>query len=456
MRVLWVEDFGDGGDYEALLKEVFKDIPQPHRSALAEYVDSIDSRQQDYGKWRKWYRDQPWLEALEIDICCSDAEFEALTGQSATDHYDAVLLDVNLENDFFQLSRPYNSREGGFWLYNKLIAQSGFPPGRIALLTAHTGEEHVKKFQEDCFRNNHEPLKGLPKSSNSAAKWVEELSCSNDHFLLLRRGFLDGATFVGELLNDPEKKDAAIHFNRFLGVKKASDNEVKSHLNKIKDAMPDRLQEKEAVGERLRNFRGALGELWERASPGNYQGSDEYIQQLGWVMKSLRNWSTHQAPLDDCGTAHMAFLVMAYFRTSFQMGDGMRDDELRPYEHHLVRAMGNPGLINHEAASQFLNERYRRARSLLDQVVREGQRSRMSRDNDPIFLKGEVRNFGQIANELELAERRPEGFSFADALGLMFANSIQCTRKAREFRNEWGTLPAWVKAVLERLLNPAQ
>ena len=156
MSMLWVEDF-DGSNCESLLPEIFSDLPQLRCSALASYVDSIESKQQTYDAWRVWYDRQGWSEAPEVDVCCSKAEFDALTGESTADRYDAVLLDVNLANDFFPSSAPCDPKEGGFWLYNELI-RSGLPSGRIALLTAHAGEKPVEEFRAGCIRFGHEKL----------------------------------------------------------------------------------------------------------------------------------------------------------------------------------------------------------------------------------------------------------------------------------------------------------
>lgn len=471
MRILWVEDF-DGSDCESLLPVIFAYLPQQRCSALASYVDSIESKQQTYDAWRVWYRGQGLSEALELDVCCSKAEFDALTGESAADRYDAVLLDVNLANDFFPSSAPCDPKEGGFWLYNELI-RSGFPSGRIALLTAHAGEKPVEEFRAGCIRFGHEKLESHPKVGNAASQWIKKLSCAHDRYLLLRRGALDGIDYCERLLG--QHGSDAIRLNRYLGdgERRWTDDHAKDFLYSLRHLLPVRVIGSE-MHLQLRGFEYVLFLEWGSANPED--GSNRYYKALGRVLKLLRNMASHSRLLEGATIGDIAFHVLASLRTTFCIpGDDW--GEPAPYELRLISLVGDSKPIDPEAVSQHLARKARDARSALRAAVAGGMLSRTRKDKNgrPECVKDQ-HEFHRIVNEIATAQS-PCSFDFVFALREAFIHEVLVDKKCKVFDNNLDNdegklqglvnayrvalqeqlpeMPMWIKATCERILSPA-
>lgn len=175
MRVLWVEDFGDDSVPESILDTVFEGVlSAERRDSLAgtQTLGAQTKRPQGYAAWRDWHGGQSIADEFETDIYRRAQDFDDLVKSGyLVDRYDAALLDVNLENDFFEPDPKKTPAQDGFWLYNKLVG-AGFPSNRIALLTAHNSETPTTDFKEQCRLNNHEELRGFDKQGLLGIVWV--------------------------------------------------------------------------------------------------------------------------------------------------------------------------------------------------------------------------------------------------------------------------------------------
>lgn len=461
MRLLWVEDFG-GCDCEPLLLDIFG-LPPERSRALARYQDNIDSKEQDYEKWRRWYLEQPWEKAPEIDICTSEVEFDALTSHMAVCRYDAVLLDVNLtENEFFLSSSHCDSEKGGFWLYNKLI-RSGFPSGRIALLTAHTGETDIENFIIDCERFGHEKLVGLPKSGKEAKEWIRHLSHENGSYPMLRRGVLDAIDFCKALL---EKHGVdAIRFNRYVSdTNRWTYDDACNFLCSLSHLLPVRTIGSESHLQ-LRGFLYVLAREWDTANPED--GHDRYYQALGRAMKLVRNMASHDSLLDDASTCDMAFYTFASIRTAFLI-PGSSWEKPQHYELRLISLMGSKEPLHLEILASLLAKQASEARLLLRARVSNKILSTTRKDKrgNADYVRDQTQ-YHKIVSELVTSANRPK-LDFLEAVKKSFMHGVFVPEGTPADYDESKfnmldasyqsgikkvshDMPFWVRAVFERI-----
>ena len=461
MRVLWVEDFGGDSDAESFLDEVFSELVSSQRlDALVETQGrgKEKSRPHGYENWRSWYEKQPITDNPEIDIYRKARDFEdLLKSVFLVDRYDAVLLDINLENNFFVENLEYPASEGGFWLYNKLV-RAGFPSERIALLTAHNSERPTIEFIADCERYGHEVLRAFGKTNAEAGQWIEKLAIDNGGFLTMRRGVLDGVVFVEESLRI--HGDEAIRFNWFVGEDQLlTFDQAQDYLDTTRHLLPVRVNGAQLASQ-LRGFRYLLACEWDRANPRSV--NDGIYQALGRVMKLLRNWSSHGHLLDSASVGDIAFLAFAGLRAGFSVPGGS-DLELRRYEHRLL------GAANAELDIADLPRRlarsYVEAKRLLLRLV--GEPSTIKRYE--AWILQDQSTFDLIVNELAIAVATPQGFDFSLALREMLVQSVILPRGPSvdggnpdnlkmieaDFENRlsniWDQLPNWFKAASIRI-----
>lgn len=462
MRVLWVEDFGGDSDAGSFLDEVFSELVSSQRlEALVETQGrgKEKSRPHGYDSWRGWYEKQPTTRNPEIDIYRKARDFdELLKSGLVVDRYDVVLLDINLENDFFVENLSYPAAEGGFWLYNKLV-RAGFPSERIALLTAHSTERPTTEFVAGCERYGHEALRAFGKTSDDAGQWIGKLAIDNGGFLNMRRGVLDGVVFVEESLRN--HGDEAIRFNCFVEEGKAlTFDQALDYLDTTRHLLPVRVTGAQLASQ-MRGFRYLLACEWDRADPRSV--ADQIYQSVGRVMKCLRNWSSHGHLLDSASVGDVAFLTLVGLRASFLVPDGS-DLQLRRYEHRLLGAM-NAGLDVADLPKRLARS-YVDAKGLLVRML--GEPSNLKRDGMPVPIQNQ-RAFGAIVNELANADAIPPRFGFPMALREMLIQSVILPRGPsvdggnsdnlkvieaefeRGLLDRWDKVPNWLKAASIRI-----
>ena len=462
MRVLWIEDFGGDVDALSLLEVVFSEV------VFSQRLDALGSvqgrgreneRPQGYDEWRDWYDKQPATHNPEIDIYRKSSHFyELIKSGFLIERYDVVLLDINLENNFFGDKLDYPASEGGFWLYNKLV-RAGFPSERIALLTAHSTEKATTEFVAGCERYGHEELRTFGKTSSDAGQWVSKLASDNDGFINMRRGVLDGVVFIEKSLSC--HGEDAIRFNTFVSPDNTlSFDQAFDYLETTRHLLPVRVSGAQLASQ-LRGFRYLLACEWDRALPRF--GSCQVYKSVGKVMKCLRNWSSHGHLLDGASVGDIAFFALIGLRSGFLIPDA-RDHQLHRYEHRLL------GVLNDEVGRDELPKRlarsYVQAKVLLENLV--GMPSKLMKDRQPVVHQNRSA-FVDIVNELTIAIEKPTGFDFPTALREMliqlvimpdgfkfdvgrvdYLNEIEL-QFAREIDNKWNEVPCWLKASFARI-----
>jgi hypothetical protein len=457
VRVLWVEDFGGSSDAESICNTVFSGLLPKGLESLAETQRRGAKRPDGYEAWRCWHERQRVPDEPEIDIYRRSRDIDALLKSGyLVDRYDAILLDINLENNFFESDETPNPTEGGFWLYNKLV-RAGFPSGRIALLTAHSAEQPTEEFQAGCARYGHEQLYAFGKTNSEAGKWLTALANANEGFIRLRRGALDGIVFVEQLLSQHGAQ--AIRFNLYVGSNEDwTFDQALDYLDTIRHLLPVRVTGAQ-IALQLRGFRYLLACEWERAQP---RGDDPIYKSLGWVMKSLRNWSSHGHLLDNASVSDIAFLTLACLRVGF-LDPVSPEDELRPYEHDLLAVIGDEK--DFAVLPNRLARFYVSARQFLKTQI--GNSSRLLNENGGLLQDREP--FHLVVKELSVADTLPTKFDFPAALRELFVHAV-LSPKYRAIGNDdaenmqaiesayayaWqkqrDTLPSWVTATWMRL-----
>lgn len=423
MRVLWVEDFG--AEAEDLIDQIFSGILSVEiRLQVAEMQGrrGKSKRPNGYEAWRNWYRQYPAFNELEIDVYCRAIDFDdTIRSGYLIDRYDAVLLDVNLEHDFFDAkSMPPNPRKGGFWLYNKLV-RAGFPSGRIALLTAHDTEAATREFQAACEEYGHEALRAFGKSNQAVGEWIKCLSSEHDAFLQLRRGVLDSIELAENLLS---RDQLQVRFNDYLATEDWSAVHALDYICTMRHLMPIRVIAAERPSQ-FRGFRYLLGCEWDRAEPG--KTNEKGYESLGRVMKYLRNWSSHGHLLDCANIGHLAFWALASMRTAFRFPPELESEQQR-VEHRLLVAIGEPLAVELPVLATKLAWSYIRARRLLLEKIKNQELSasrKIKTDGkkwQPAPVEDQQR-FGAVMNELATAQHPPADSNFPAMLCEIFIHA---------------------------------
>ncbi len=460
MRVLWVEDFGAGSAAESICDAVFSGLLPKGLESLADTQRPGAKRPDGYEAWRCWHECRRVPDEPEIDIYRRYRDIDALLKSGyVVDRYDAILLDINLDTNFFENGDAANPTEGGFWLYNELV-RAGFPSDRIALLTAHNAELATTEFQAGCLRYGHEQLHGFGKTNQGAGTWLTSLADANDGFIRLRRGALDGIVFAEQLLS--QHRAQAIRFNCYVGTNESlTFDQARDYLDTVRHLLPVRVTDA-PMALQLRGFRYLLACEWERAKPE--WASELIYQSLGWVMKILRNWSSHGHVLDSANVDDIACLVLIGLRSGFRIPEN-EERELRHYEHQLLSAMKRNDL-EMAGLPKRLATSYVGARNILRAKVQnpKPEFSRMYKDNKPVRLQDRTA-FHEVVNELSLAKKRPS-FDFMRALRELFvhvalspairdddADNMQAVEAAYEqaLQKQADALPNWVTATWMRL-----
>lgn len=475
MRILWVEDFE--GNHEGICRNVFSTLCSKEMlDALIETQsrNQAQTRPRAYSEWRKWYGNRTAQDLIEIDIYRRYQDFKnTFAVDGVANIYDIVLLDVNLENNFFPADGDIDidPREGGFRLYNELII-SHFPAERIVLLTAHSADTATKEFQQQAKKNNHVALKSFPKDNDAAGKWINEKGLEKHKYLYFRRGALDGIEYVTGLLAKDTGTNAALHFNDFVAKHKhqMTSDEAKKELKTLKQVIPLMVTSEEATI-CLEQIRNAIFLKWERAIPDYKKITCCTDRAVGSVMKSLRNWAAHNL-LPQSEVADIAYWALLDLRALVSL-EG-ESNELRPYEHQLLAAISSDiSSKEFDGISSVLASSYVDTFQRLIDEVRKGTSSHM-RDKEGKIVALKVPSgamFVGLVNELANASPQLRDFNFLLALRLMFVHvsllerypSLDGPRESNlahvakayqeAFENCRNAVPEWVQRTWICLIN---
>lgn len=245
---------------------------------------------------------------------------------------DFIILDVDMplsrpeqkdnKNYLPPLIKQYNNSEtelkkiAGYQIYIDLVIELGFPKSHILFCSNHAGyfDEFTKKFKDSN-------IKFPPLYEKEHKKDIENwLTTAQSDYFVLRRGIIEGCKKLKEIL--PADKEQ-IPFNNFVSENKINSDEVRDYLDILENFLP--LHQPENTAALYKLFIRTLSHEWESAKP-------EKIKGLAWIMKSTRNWITHNSTLFSALDETMvAYLFILNMRMMFSF-----DEAVQPYEKILL------------------------------------------------------------------------------------------------------------------------
>lgn len=342
MRILWIEDLG-GISPDQLVGMLSGWLDD---QVIDELVEELEKyiRQPEINFWIDFYREKNEVtnNSIELHFCTQlNSLKKILSSSQVVLDYDIVLIDINLENlenDSFSLKKDWDGIDrkiAGLWVYNKLV-YLGFPAERLAFFTGNAVDA-AKEFISTCKSYFIEPVPtSFEKNSETKdlKEWLSNIS-KND-FLLLRRGILDGCSYVSSHLNKNKDIDSLIQFNNFC--KKDSQarmdrTTVNDYLLSIVKTIPAKADYKELqITKRL--ILRAIAHEWETEVVPDEESSIT-LKAFAYTMKSARNLLSHGDDINDIGYNTIAFLFIVNFRAMFFIENFTRKNFY--YEIYLLR-----------------------------------------------------------------------------------------------------------------------
>ncbi len=231
----------------------------------------------------------------------------------------------------------------GYLLYIELLIQQRFPYEHILFCSNHG--DNLKSIQ-DAFEGAKIDLPRIyRKRDQDAGHWV--LQASEQPYSVLRRAMLEGCRTLGDRLGDP-KRDTRLLYRfhaHHLPHQLPSIQDFQNHLQILESQLLPFLVL--APIHRTARFRDWLNLLvrdwanvewrWLYKYRRLDHPTDNGVYTLGCLLKTLRNWTAHEATSGDqqllkaLDEVDMAFLFMANIRATFDL-----DEALFPYEQALL------------------------------------------------------------------------------------------------------------------------
>jgi len=355
MNILWIEDFGGGFPANSTtLGALFRDVV-PKDTWRDHWDDDEINLLAAPGHLRDFSRKHAPFG--EICLCRHWPDFEDLRaaepGRSVADAFDVVVIDINLAEgvdsaraipEAFRGDPRQFHRKAGFFIFHTLLRE-GFPPEGIAFLTGEMGSSFAE-FEGHCRESLMPTPLAFEKTDSGLGAFRDWLKGRyRDSYRLLRRGVLEGCRDLGRrLAADPE---FAAPFRRFLGPGETHPD-ASDHLATLLETLPPLVPPRRLTpfGAFHATFLRSLSREWESryqprpAVQGGPRG-EEYWQCrcLGQIMKSARNWTSHDQRVQPTRTPEgdLAFLFLVNARAVFNLPPG-----IEPYERQLLLAIGGP------------------------------------------------------------------------------------------------------------------
>ncbi len=218
------------------------------------------------------------------------------------------IINIFRKDDVF----PKDSLEAGFTVYFYLV-ESGFPLDRIVFLSANASSaQEIKAF---FFKAKATPPKIFDKSESAVAELIALLNNhSENSYITLRRGIINGCNKVGKLI---EQDESRIQFRKFLRNEITSQN-MPDYLDILKNFLPVREpQGDEKKRKYYKLFLRTLAHEWDSADPRKFDRTENGV--FCQVMKHCRNWASHSKVLDDLNEQDTAFLFLVAIRAMFEL-----------------------------------------------------------------------------------------------------------------------------------------
>ncbi len=339
---------------------------------------------------------------------------------------DFVVLDVDMplqregqtdKNNYLPaLIKQYQSETelkkiAGYQIYIDLVIELGFPKSHILFCSNHAGyfEEFTAKFES----SNIKFPKLLQKEHKEDIKdWLTE---AHSDYFVLRRGIIEGCNHL-KALSEKLTKDDDLAFNSFIDQEKQiALDDIRNYLDVLANFLPLREPVDKAALYKL--FIRTLTHEWEAADPKKIRG-------LAWIMKSTRNWITHNSNLFNALDEQMvAYLFIINMRLMFNF-----DDAVQSYEKILLNLFVDADFLKEDVFKNQLTKKlipfkkpYLKLRSIILDENKCIADDNKNNSNKKRYIRDAI-YFNELANNLQESDSdlKADKKLFASLLYQMF------------------------------------
>lgn len=183
------------------------------------------------------------------------------------------------------------------------------------------------------------PPRAISKSNDKDAQlelrsWLEDHE-RDSNYLFLRRGIIEGCDFLKSHI---EKNKANIQFTDFItdtNIYNITSSEIINYLDSLSQFFP--ISEPNDIEIKYRLFVWALSHEWEgNINPQKPYNRNDEKHTFAWIMKMIRNWTSHANLLDPVNCQTVAFLFLVNMRVMFKLSK-----EIKNYEYILLNCISN-------------------------------------------------------------------------------------------------------------------
>jgi hypothetical protein len=340
---LWVEDFNisetkrSENIVSSTVSSVFGSIlDKTEVSARLAEEDEYDA--QDFLEEKGIFLKLNLLEALEfindpkelskIDFVVLDVDMPLENGQRDNNNYLPILIEQYKSEDALR-------KIAGYQIYTELVIELGFPKSHILFCSNHASyfEELKSKFASANIKPPISPNSDKPFLEKSDKADINQwLDNAHLDYFILRRGIIEGCRYIANLIKNEEKdKDREkqltkdyLRFNDYIeSEKEVSLEDMRDYLKVLENFLS--LREPVDKSTLYKLFTRTLTHEWEATEPKKIRG-------LAWIMKSTRNWITHNSTLFNALDETMvAYLFIMNMRIMFSF-----DETVQSYENILL------------------------------------------------------------------------------------------------------------------------
>lgn len=326
MNVVWVEDFGGTlpADSKTLIP-LFQGLLQ--REIFVKQWDDENDLIAEPAILSEFFKTHS---NHKVVLLKNVFDYLDRVAQSELTQHDVFAIDINLMQNvdpglplppgMEAMDKSAFHRKAGFYIYNHLV-RKGAPPENICFLTGE--KESTLEFEDHCRSSLILQPTAFEKSDSGYTKfraWLD--SHQHDPYLTLRRAVIEGCEHLKNLVAGDK---SVIQFADFIRPeygepgREITPEDMRDYLDSLQQLLPARMPSGETEKKRLfRLFVRSLAHEWEEQAKPQNVGRRDHRSTLGWIMKNVRNWMSHNSVINQLNEADVAFLFFVNMRAMFR------------------------------------------------------------------------------------------------------------------------------------------
>jgi len=200
---------------------------------------------------------------------------------------------------------------------------------------ANTYDIFCDAYKAICIK----PPRAISKSNDKDAQ-IELRSWLEDHerdsnYLFLRRGIIEGCEFLKKHLKQDDNNLQFTDFIKDTDTYNITSSEIVNYLDSLSQFFP--ISKPNDIDIKYRLFVWALSHKWEEnIDPQKINIKYGEKHTFAWIMKMVRNWTSHANLLDPVNSKTIAFLFLVNMRVMFKLSK-----EIENYEYILLNCISN-------------------------------------------------------------------------------------------------------------------